>query len=90
MAIFAHYQYINHVYVVGRSEKVPRPVYVMYEYSLTYILNDLGSYTYFLMQKVFSYGPYGVSEFVCFSDFKIKFSQENKNRCSSTVVSLHV
>ena len=80
MTIFAYYQYINHAYVVGGSEKVPRPAYVIYEYSLTYILNDLRSYTYFLMQHVFSYG---VSEFICLSGFKIKFSQENKNCCSA-------
>ena len=46
MAIFAHYQYINHAYVVDRSEKVPRPA-IIYKCSLkyisTYILNNLRS-----------------------------------------------
>ena len=34
-AFFVYYHYINNAYIVGGSEKGPKPGYVIYEWSLS-------------------------------------------------------
>ena len=37
MSIFAYVQYINDAYIVGGSENVQKPTYVIFEWSLGYL-----------------------------------------------------